>query len=287
MNEWCYNEATKDRKGDIIMSVSNNEDRRLPKGTKPHIISIAEAFVLVKDLYQHGGGQGSRDLLSKITGNSQSSSSFVRKLNALKAYGLLAEQGADQFTLTETGIAIAAPQTSEAEANAKKQTFLKVEVFNRIYERHKGKLLPADEFLRNIIEQDCGIPREWSETWAEEFKMAAHIVGLLRTRNDGNIQILESAILSDAPIVVSPPPQPAQILTPTTPKSELSEDLTANFTMPFAASGHISKIKISGDRYAIFTMPDHLTARDAQKLKGALNGLSQIIDSMIEEEDSG
>jgi len=51
------------------------------------------------------------------------------------------------------------------------------------------------------------------------------------------------------------------------------------------ASGHLTKIELSGGRYAAFTIPDHLTNRDAQRLKGALLGLSQIIDSMVDEDE--
>ena len=38
-----------------------------------------------------------------------------------------------------------------------------LEPSNFLFNRHKGKLLTADEFLRNIMEQECSIPREVSD----------------------------------------------------------------------------------------------------------------------------
>lgn len=48
--------------------------------------------------------------------------------------------------------------------------------------------------------------------------------------------------------------------------------------------GHVSKIALSGGREAVFSIPDQLSARDAQKIKGALQGLSAIIDSMVDDQ---
>jgi hypothetical protein len=69
---------------------------------------------------------------------------------------------------------------------------------------------------------------------------------------------------SEAP--PSPPPSP-----------NTSGGINPNF-------GHVSKIALSGNREAIFSIPDRLTSRDAQRIKGALQGLAAIIDSMADDQ---
>jgi hypothetical protein len=258
---------------------TSNGDR-YARGSKPPFLPLSEAFSISQQIFEQGGGQASFDLLSKITGNSSSSSSFVKKVNALKTFGLVTEPDKGKLELSDLGLTVVAPRTPEEAASAKMQSFLRPEVFNRIYERHKGKLLPADEFIKNIVEQDCGKPRELSQEWVAAFKEAAKTVGILHERGDGKTQIMES------PILRFPRSIPEQVSqsegTVVLPTKQPQED--GSFA-PLAASGHLTKIEVSGGRYAAFTVPDRLTKRDAQKLKGALAGLSQIIDSMIDESE--
>src|ERR1700682_2348383 len=167
---------------------------RLKKGSLPPFLGLSEALVLADKIYEHTGGQASYDLLSRIFDNTRNSSSFTKKLAALKAYGLVAEATKGDVSLTDSGLTIAAPQSPEASAMAKRDALLRIEVYSKVYERHKGKLLPADEFLKNMIEQDCGIPRELSDQWVKAFKDSVEVVGLLHDRGDGRMQLMESAL---------------------------------------------------------------------------------------------
>ncbi len=258
---------------------------RYPKGTYPPYIQLAEAFDLVTQIYEQGGGQASYDMMSRLTGNSSSSSSFFKKLAAVKAYGLVTDAN-KIVSLTDEGMAIAAPISPEAARSARKLAFLNVDVFSRIYERHKGKLLPADEFLRNIIEQDQRIPRDLSASWVSAFKQGAAAAGLLYERPDAKTQIMESPTGERAAL------QEAKDSTLVVPREQQRPDVeTASFepatTVPFAACGHNTRIQLSSGRYAEFSIPDSLTGRDANKLKSALDGLKAIIDSMVSDENEG
>jgi hypothetical protein len=265
----------------VVVSKENMKIERNPRGTMPPYLPLAEAFELTKKIYEQGGGIASYNLISQLTGNSTSSSSFNRKLSALRGYGLATDQN-KTITLTDKGNAIAAPQTPEGALQAKKDAFLSIEVFVRIYDRHRGKLLPADEFLRNIIEQDCKIPRELSEAWVSAFKEAARATGLLLDRADGKTQILDSPILSEGQSrAVS-----KKTIVPFAWEHSLPQEIEKEFStsVPISASGHHSKIEVSGGRYAEFRIPDKLTARDAQKIKKALVGYEAILDSMVADE---
>ena len=262
--------------------MSATKNGRLPRGSNPPFLLLIEAFRLTESIWENGGGHCSFDMLSKLTGNSTSSSSFIKKLNALKSYGLLTEAD-NLITLTDQGRESIAPTSPRVGASARKACFLSLDVHSKLYDRHKGKLLPADEFLRNIIEQDCKIPKDLLDIWISSFKDAAKAAGLLLQRNDGKYQITEDALLSSSPQsqpeppLINRPPEESQVYPPSvTPEGPrpLNTDT--------ATGGHTTRIEISGKRYAVFSFPDSLTPRDAQKLKGALSGLSAIIDSMIE-----
>jgi hypothetical protein len=254
---------------------------RFPRGSKPPLLKLSEALALTQEVFDNVGLVISFDAFSRLSGNSPSSSSFVRKVNSLKTYGLLSEFEKGALAVSELGLMIVAPKSPEDAALAKKQLFLKIDVFNRIYERHKGKLLPADEFLKNIVEQECAKPRELSQDWVLSFKDAAKAIGILFDRGDGKIQLMESPIIRYPR--GTPEPVPASEQAIVVPVKQPEQD---NHFSPLASSGHLTKIEISGGRYAAFTVPDRLTKRDAQKLKGALTGLSQIIDSMVDDGDS-
>jgi len=267
----------------VACADTKSRSERYPRGSLPPYIRLADAIGLAQKVYEQGGGQASYDLMSQLTGNSTSSSAFVKKIAALKAYGLLTEQEKGKVALSERGFAIAAPRSPEGAAAAKKDCFVQIEVFSRVYERHKGKLVPADEFLKNIIEQDCGIPRDLSDSWVSAFKEGARTADLLFDRGDGKVQIMESPVISTPPPSESTGPQLPDLQPRPTAVQKTEEGLNL---FSFGGSGHNTRIEVSGQRYAVFSIPDKLTARDAQKIKSALSGLGAIIDSMVLEEES-
>jgi hypothetical protein len=219
-----------------------------------------------------------------MAGNSVSSSTFVKKLASLKSYGLALEQNRT-VSLTDLGMAIAAPTDPEGATGALKAALLRIETFNRIYERHKGKLLPADEFLRNIIQGDFRVPREIAERWVRSFKESARAAGLLLERPDGKIQVRDNAAAdtgkSDLPGDAMPNPIEMRM-------QQSPQGSTIDVSVPFSASGQNSRLEVSGGRFATFYVPDKITQRDAEKLKGTLAGLSAIIDSLVVDEiDNG
>jgi hypothetical protein len=232
-------------------------------------------------IYEEGGGRASKDLLSRITGNTSSSSSFTRKVNALKAYGLVSEESGE-ITLSQTGLTAVAPTEPALSREAKKTAFQQIDIFNRIYERHKGKILPADEFLKNIIEQDYGVPRELVGDWISSLKDALKVTGLLLDRGDGKLQIMVSPIVRFPRL--DPTPTPLGTEVPAIKESTTSEAAPEPPSREALGGGHSTRIELSGKRFATFSIPDALTARDANKLKSALTGLSAIIDSMVQEE---
>jgi len=256
---------------------------RFRKGSFPPFVTFAESISFAEKIYENGGGRGSYDLLSQIFNNSIKSSSFTKKLAAVKWYGMVIEPSKGDILLSDIGMAIAAPQSPSAASTARKEAFLKIEPFVKIYERHKGKLLPADEFLKNIFEQDSGIPKELSNGWVSAFKEAIRTSGLLHDRGDQKTQIMESAVVPLAVAVAS-----GMEMKDKAALVQRSHSADLPMQVPVvqetAPSGLNFNIGLSGGQTAKFFIPDKLTAKDIQKLKGALEGFVSVIDSLISEE---
>jgi len=257
----------------------------MKRGSFPPYLGLAEGFDLARLIYEQGGGQASYDLMSRLTGNSSSSSNFVKKIGALKLYGLVAEQNGT-VTLTDQGSAIVAPVSEDSDRLAKRASFLGVPTFAKLFERHKGKLLPADEFLRNILEQDISIPRELSADWVKAFKDAAKAAGLLFNRADGKVQILEAPLsemerqgsrgeIPEVSVALPASPQIFDISSRAVPASAGTQ------ISPVSASGNNTRFELSDGRVAEFSIPFGINARDAKRLKGFLKGLEFIIDSAV------
>jgi hypothetical protein len=258
---------------------------RVKRGTIPPYIALDETFRLANAIYAQGGGTASTDMMSRLMGNSSSSSSFNKKIGALKLYGVLSEQ-AGIYTLTDIGNAIAAP-VSEANGGAGRRTaFLNVPQFAKLFERLKSKLLPADEFLKNILEQDVGVSRDFSVAWVKAFKDALTATGLLFTRADGKNQILEF------PMINSEPPSGRS----DSGESSLATDLPLQNSdlpsrsfgaviptqaVPVSASGNNTRFELSDGQVAEFSIPFGIKSKDAKRLKGFLKGLEFFIDSAI------
>ena len=163
---------------------------RMPRGTVPPALKLSEAISLAKKINDNAGGSANYDLFSQLTGNTKTSSSFARKVAALRQFGIIEDR--DNFvTLSEIGNRISTPRDENDDALAAKEALIRIDLLNKIYERHRGRLLPEDQFLANILIQELKVPREMSRVWVEFFKDAATAAKLLFNRTDGKTQVLD------------------------------------------------------------------------------------------------
>lgn len=279
-----------DAKNSIVKMYSPKTKEKRAYGKAPHELSLPQALGVLNKIAQEGRSLD-ESKLALVLGNTVTSSAFPRKVRSLVAYGLLAEPSDSQYALTDLALSIAFPRSPEAEIEGTKTAFLKIPQFSFLFNQHKGKLLPADEFLRNIIEQECSIPRDVSDVWVRQFKEGARASSLFHLRADGKIQIAESPIIGDST---------QESLLELIPKNEpvrQDGDGSHSMAMPLPApvpppwilpaSGHCTRIELSDGRRAEFGIPDKLNAKDAEKLKKALQGIAVIIDSMVSEPSGG
>ena len=119
------------------------------------------------------------------------------------------------------------------------------------------------------------------DLWVTWFKDATNAASLVYQRADGKTQITDTptSIISQT----SSDNNHAPLATPSNSALPIVYEERQQPTQHDTQSGHMTRIELSSKRYATFSFPDSLTAKDAQRLKGALSGLAAIIDSMIEE----
>ena len=258
----------------VTSNVQDSGEKKL-RISQPPYLKLAEAVRIAEQIYENGGGAADKDLLTRFLNNSISSSSFARKLQALRGYRLTSGT-VPPVALTDVGLAIVAPKDEAARLLNLKGAATGPEPFRRAYERLKGKLLPADEYLSNGFQHDLKLPKIVADAWVDVFKAALETANLLHLRPDGKTQVLEGqgapAQENESALGSVRTEQPvAETKVSHERPNSLDED------------GHSTKITLADGRVATIFIPDRLSARDAGRLKGALSGIAAIIDSMVED----
>lgn len=250
-------------------------------GTRPLALTIPAAVAVMKEILKAGEPELSDSELAVKLGNSRTSSSFTRKAAALKAFSFLDEPEKGRFVVTNRGMSVGSPRSSHDSMHSQKLALLSVGPFRKMFDQHKGRLLPADEFLRNLIEQDCAIPKDFSSQWVADFKVAAGSVGLLHDRGEGKTQLGETPTAPENPAPVLATAEANR--SPDVPMVELPPASNQALSDATVDTGHTTRIRLSDNRFALFMIPDELSVQDTKKLKSALKGLDAIIDSLTEQ----
>jgi hypothetical protein len=157
---------------------------------RPPYISLGNALAIAKKVYTDAGGSASEDDLSAIVANSVKSSSFQLKLQSLKNYGLVNQEGqGKRISLTEPARRFFGATSPEQRAQAQKAIFLSVGNYQKLYDLWAGQIIPTGEFIHNAIKETCKVPADRVPDWQESFVRAAEAAGLLLRRSDGSLQL--------------------------------------------------------------------------------------------------
>ena len=248
---------------------------RIGYGVKPPFIKFEDAIRTVKELARIGGFEGSIDALSKVTGNSINSSNFTYKVRALKNFGLL-EMRNDTYALTDVGRQIAQPESPEQEALDIMASFVNSEILFDVWDNYKGKILPQPEYLANYIEKNNEIPPSLSGKWANYFIEAARFAGLLYERESGSYQVFMQPSKQSTDEKPQAETQSAVVST----KLIEEKNQTSSLLVGTAHWGILNQRKLSGDRKAVFAIPDELTQEDIEVLRAMLKGIDAGLDGL-------
>ena len=102
---------------------------------------LTNAEELAKTILDNGGSL-TRDQLAGVMGSSSTSGAFWMKLSAAKMFGLVEQTPQGKLELTQTGFDVLDKDEWRKKAG-RKEAFLKVPLYRRMYDEFRGKPLPA------------------------------------------------------------------------------------------------------------------------------------------------
>lgn len=204
---------------------------------KPPYLSLKEALRHVQEIQQRGAGNLRNDALAEVVGNTAKSSSFRRKVIALKDFGLVNEiKSGAKITgvqLTPLGKRLVLPANdAEKQRNALAAT-RNVPLFNDLYEKLMGQALPETQYLQNIIRRDFQAYEADAKEWAVRFREAMGTVGVV---DDRNILVSPSAV-EPSPVEPQLPAPHDEPSAPTRQANGSSDEVFLR--VPIEAGGHI------------------------------------------------
>jgi hypothetical protein len=185
------------------------------------------------------------------------------------------------------GKRIARPESFEQQAEAIIEAFLNQENLKKIWEYYKGKRLPQEEYLANSIVNILNIPQELKFEWAAYFISAGKYAGLLEERETG-YQVLLNYISNISPTnILSNKENGVQVNI--SPKDEnINQTLTRDFlNLDNIQWGLLSKKNVSGNRKAIFAIPEDLTQQDIEAIRIVIKGIDVQLDGLKKMKHNG
>jgi predicted nucleotide-binding protein len=139
----------------------DDESRRSPRPYPRH--TLEQALVIAQALQDKNAGKPmKRIFVADAIGRKPGSSEFKFLLSSSAKYGLTSgTEKADYVELTVTGQEVTKPRSNEERLAALQKAVLAVETFKKIFEHYKDAKLPTEEFFKNVLEREFGIPHEW------------------------------------------------------------------------------------------------------------------------------
>ena len=144
---------------------------RKPAGSaveSPPYLGLDESLKIAQHIQERGGGTLSLESLAEVFGNSLKSSSFERKLSAVKNFGLI-ERLRDSVRLTKLALAYVAPTVPEETTKARVEAMRNVGLLRQLHDRFAGGVLPPTDSLANLVLREYGATEPLHRAWADFF----------------------------------------------------------------------------------------------------------------------
>lgn len=129
------------------------------EGSSPRVMSgfpspyfdLDTSIKVAEVIHTLGGGSCSADQLAAwLDYKSVRSGTYLTRVTAARQFGLI-ESTAGRFSVTDRGMAIIAPVMPDDAINAKADAFLSAPLFAKLYEQFRGKKLPPEIGLKNLL----------------------------------------------------------------------------------------------------------------------------------------
>lgn len=153
--------------------------RQKRKGVPP-FLNMDESVSTAADIYKRAGAHPiAHEDLATIFGNAQTSSNFILKLAALRAYGVLAKVDDNASKLTEVAMRLCSATTEDAERSARLEIFRNLPPFTALHDAYAGQVLPEKKYLINILEKQGDISSDFYDEWTKRFESEGRFAGII------------------------------------------------------------------------------------------------------------
>lgn len=130
---------------------TSQSETRYPYNNLDKSVAVARA------IYELGGGACTRaQLAPMLKYRNAKSGTFQHRILSARIFGLVERDGRNLRT-TQRGVAIVAPVDEPTAARAKRDAFLGVELFRKVYRKYEGGTLPTAAGLRNLVTSEFGV----------------------------------------------------------------------------------------------------------------------------------
>lgn len=180
-----------------------------PRGrsNRPHPpVSLSVAERVPRTITDSNAGHPmNRLLLAEAMGYSPSSSRFRERITSSTKYGLTeGNYSSETLSLTPLGTELTRPRNEQERSEARREAMRTIPFFDSALDHFKNAKLPAESFLKNILEREpFNIDPSWSVDAAKAFIEDAKFVGYLRDINGSSHIVIEHG--SPAPSVIEDP----------------------------------------------------------------------------------
>ena len=141
---------------------------------------LNEAITVARAIHDNAGDRCAADQLAGWMNTTITSGSFRGKLTIARCFGLIEGGIGSEICLTEIGRMIMDPG-QEREGRA--QAFLAVPLYNRVFEDHRGHVLPPSKALERKM-ADYGVPDKSAGRARQVFDRAAEQAGFFASGRD-------------------------------------------------------------------------------------------------------
>jgi hypothetical protein len=144
-------------------------------------MDLDDAADVAKKLYARSGiSSCPLDELAAEMKQTTSSGNFRLKTTTAGIFGLVEKDGRSSIKLTELGCRLVSP---DGETDAKASAFLHVPLYNQVYEKYKGKLLPPTKALEREM-QTLGVASKQTDKARLAFQRSAKQAGYFDSGED-------------------------------------------------------------------------------------------------------
>lgn len=143
-------------------------------------VTLQRAIVVpqqIKD--KNGGNPWATEDVAVAVGLGAKTNEFYYLTAASRDFGLTeGTRNTAQISLTDLGRKVVYARSAEEELAAKKQAFLRVDIFQKVLDYYKGSDLPEMKYLGNTLEREFHLPSEHHEEFSSVFRENCEYLGI-------------------------------------------------------------------------------------------------------------